>query len=48
MTSRVGSLLVAGFLGAIALVAVVVIIVLTDDGAADDSAVIVASLREAT
>ena len=46
MTSRVGSLLVAGFLGAIALVAVVVIIVLTDDGAADDSAVIVASLRE--
>ena len=46
MTSRVGSLLVAGFLGAIALVAVVVIIVLTDDGEAQDSADIVASLRE--
>lgn len=46
MTSRVGSLLVAGFLGAIALVAVVVIIILTDDGEANDSAVIVTSLRE--
>ena len=45
MTSRVGSLLVAGFLGAIALVAVVVIIILTDPGEAPDSAVIVASLR---
>ena len=46
MTSRVGSLLVAGFLGAIALIAVVVIIVLTDDGKAQDTAAIVASLRE--
>ena len=46
MTSRVGSLLVAGFLGAIALVAVVVIIILTDPGEAPDSAVIVASLRD--
>ena len=46
MTSRVGSLLVAGFLGAIALVAVVVIIILTDDGEATDAAVIVTSLRE--
>ena len=45
MTSRVGSLLVAGFLGAIALVAVVVIIILTDPGETSDSAVIVASLR---
>ncbi len=46
MTSRVGSLLVAGFLGAIALVAVVVIIILTDPGEPADSAVIVASLRD--
>ena len=46
MSSRVGSLLVAGFLGAIALVAVVVIIILTDDGEATDSAVIVTSLRD--
>ena len=46
MTSRVGSLLVAGFLGAIALVAVVVIIILTDDGEANDSAVFETSLRD--
>ena len=46
MTSRVGSLLVAGFLGAIALVAVVVIIILTDDTDANESAVIVTSLRD--
>ncbi|MEE9277440.1 MAG: CARDB domain-containing protein [Dehalococcoidia bacterium] len=46
MTSRVGSLLVASFLAALAVVAVVVIVILVDDGAGDDSAVIVPSLRE--
>ncbi len=46
MTSRVGSLLVAGFLGAIALIAIVVIMILTDTGQPRDSAVIVASLRD--
>ena len=46
MTSRVGSLLVAGFLGAIVLIAVVVIMILTDRGEVRDSAVIVASLRD--
>ena len=48
MTSRVGSLIVVGLLGILAVIAAVVIVILLDDnGAADDSALIsVSPLRD--
>ncbi len=47
MTSRAGSLIVAGFLGGLALIAIFVIVILVDDdGPSDDAVVVVSAPRD--